>query len=145
MAGKGILHFDGASKGNPGKAGAGAVLMTEDGRVVSRIHEGLGVTTNNAAEYRALTLGLKEAIDHGFESIKVYGDSKLVTNQVNGVWQTRNQNMKELCNEVRQLKENFNSFEISHVPREWNAEADRQANMGIRLESGAVSEEHGDI
>ena len=49
---------------------------------VSRIHEGLGVTTNNVAEYRALTLGLKEAIDHGFESIKVYGDSKLVTNQV---------------------------------------------------------------
>ena len=49
---------------------------------VSRIHEGLGVATNNVAEYRALTLGLKEASDHGFESIKVYGDYKLVTNQV---------------------------------------------------------------
>ncbi|XP_066340737.1 uncharacterized protein [Miscanthus floridulus] len=137
MAGKGILHFDGASKGNPGKAGAGAVLMTEDGRVVSRIHEGRGVGFRSADfnPIDALTLRLKQAIDHGFESIKVYGDSQLVCKQVNGDWQTKNQNMKELCNEVRQLKENFNSFEISHVPREWNAEADRQANMGIRLES----------
>jgi len=49
---------------------------------VSRIHEGLGVTTNNVAEYRALTLGLKQAIDHGFKSIKVHGDSQLVCNQV---------------------------------------------------------------
>ncbi|XP_066340980.1 uncharacterized protein [Miscanthus floridulus] len=121
MAGKGILHFDGASKGNPGKAGAGAVLMTEDGRVVSRIHEGLGVATNNVAEYRALIRGLKQASDHGFTSIEAYGDSQLVSNQVNGVWQTRNQNMKELCNEVTQLKGNFDSFKISHVPRVCNA------------------------
>ncbi|XP_021316729.1 uncharacterized protein LOC110435482 [Sorghum bicolor] len=145
MAGKGILHFDGASKGNPGKAGAGAVLMTEDGRVVSRIHEGLGVATNNVAEYRGLTLGLKQAIDHGFTSIKVHGDSQLVCNQVNDVWQTKHPNMKELCNEVKQLKENFDSFEITHVRREWNAEADRQANIGITRESGAVYEERGDI
>jgi ribonuclease HI len=107
-----ILHFDGASKGNPGKAGAGAVLMTEDGRVVlsilnaltkfvvylcslslthfmsnvtlkiSRLREGLGVVTNNVAEYRGLILGLKYAIRHGFRRIKVHGDSQLVCNQV---------------------------------------------------------------
>jgi len=51
----------------------------------------------------------------------------------------------ELCNEVRRLKENFLSFEITHVRREWNAEADRQANIGITLGSGAVSEERGDF
>ncbi|CAN6299195.1 unnamed protein product [Urochloa humidicola] len=141
----GILHFDGASKGNPGKAGAGAVLMTEDGRVISRLREGLGVVTNNVAEYRGLILGLKYAVRHGFKRIKVHGDSQLVCNQVNGVWQTKHQNMMELCNEVRRLKENFLSFEISHVRREWNAEADRQANIGITLSSGAVSEERGDF
>ncbi|CAL4933744.1 unnamed protein product [Urochloa decumbens] len=140
-----ILHFDGASKGNPGKAGAGAVLMTEDGRVISRLREGLGIVTNNVAEYRGLILGLKYAIRHGFKRIKVHGDSLLVCNQVNGVWQTKHQNMMELCNEVRRLKENFLSFEISHVRREWNAEADRQANIGITLASGAVSEERGDF
>ncbi|RLN38989.1 uncharacterized protein C2845_PM01G40740 [Panicum miliaceum] len=140
-----ILHFDGASKGNPGKAGAGAVLMTEDGRVISRLREGLGIVTNNVAEYRGLILGLKYAIRHGFKRIKVHGDSQLVCNQVNGVWQTKHQNMMELCNEVRRLKENFLSFEINHVRREWNAEADRQANIGITLASGAVSEERGDF
>ncbi|GJM84715.1 hypothetical protein PR202_ga00412 [Eleusine coracana subsp. coracana] len=84
----GILHFDGASKGNPGKAGAGAVLMTEDGRVVyfilniSRLREGLGIATNNVAEYRGLILGLRYSIRHGFKRIKVHGDSQLVCNQV---------------------------------------------------------------
>jgi len=78
----GILHFDGASKGNPGKAGAGAVLMTEDGRVISRLREGLGIVTNNVAEYRGLILGLKYAIRHGFRRIRVHGDSQLVCNQV---------------------------------------------------------------
>lgn len=141
----GILHFDGASKGNPGKAGAGAVLMSEDGRVISRLREGLGVVTNNVAEYRGLILGLKYAIRHGFKKIKVHGDSQLVCHQVNGVWQTKHQNMMELCNEVRRLKQNFHSFEISHVRREWNAEADRQANIGITLASGTVSEERGDF
>ncbi|KAL6842441.1 hypothetical protein ACP4OV_027868 [Aristida adscensionis] len=140
----GILHFDGASKGNPGKAGAGAVLMTEDGRVISRLREGLGVVTNNVAEYRGLILGLKYAIRHGFKKLKVHGDSQLVCYQVSGKWQTKNQNMMELCNEVRRLKEKFHSFEINHVRREWNAEADRQANIGITLASGAVSEERGD-
>lgn len=139
-----IIHFDGASKGNPGKAGAGAVLMTEDGRVISRLREGLGVVTNNVAEYRGLILGLKYAIRHGFKRIKVNGDSQLVCYQVKGTWQTKHQNMMELCKEVRKLQENFISFEINHVRREWNAEADRQANIAITLASGAVSEERGD-
>uniref|UniRef100_A0A0E0BBB9 RNase H type-1 domain-containing protein n=1 Tax=Oryza glumipatula TaxID=40148 RepID=A0A0E0BBB9_9ORYZ len=139
-----LLHFDGASKGNPGKAGAGAVLMTEDGRVISRLREGLGIVTNNVAEYRGLILGLRYAIRHGFKKIIVYGDSQLVCYQVKGTWQTKNQNMMELCKEVRKLKENFVSFEINHVRREWNAEADRQANIAITLSSGVVSEERGD-
>uniref|UniRef100_A0A0E0M8C8 RNase H type-1 domain-containing protein n=1 Tax=Oryza punctata TaxID=4537 RepID=A0A0E0M8C8_ORYPU len=139
-----LLHFDGASKGNPGKAGAGAVLMTEDGRVISRLREGLGIVTNNVAEYRGLILGLKYAIRHGFKKIIVYGDSQLVCYQVKGTWQTKNQNMMELCKEVRKLKENFISFEINHVRREWNAEADRQANIAVTLSSGVVSEERGD-
>nr|AAK54296.1 putative RNase [Oryza sativa Japonica Group] len=139
-----LLHFDGASKGNPGKAGAGAVLMTEDGRVISRLREGLGIVTNNVAEYRGLILGLRYAIRHGFKKIIVYGDSQLVCYQVKGTWQTKNQNMMELCKEVRKLKENFVSFEINHIRREWNAEADRQANIAITLSSGVVSEERGD-
>ncbi|KAM0915801.1 hypothetical protein ACQ4PT_010565 [Festuca glaucescens] len=139
-----VVHFDGASKGNPGKSGAGAVLMTEDGRVISRLREGLGVATNNVAEYRGLILGLKYAIRLGFKRIKVYGDSQLVCYQVKGTWQAKKENMMELCKEVKKLQENFISFEVNHVRREWNSEADRQANIAVTLTSGAVSEERGD-
>ncbi|KAI5352470.1 hypothetical protein L3X38_005361 [Prunus dulcis] len=75
------LEFDGASKGNPGLAGAGAVLRADDGSLICELHEGLGVRTNNVAEYRALILGLKYALKKGFTKIRVKGDSKLVCMQ----------------------------------------------------------------
>ncbi|XP_020094104.1 uncharacterized protein LOC109714090 isoform X1 [Ananas comosus] len=139
-----ILEFDGASKGNPGKAGAGAVLRTEDGRVICRLREGLGIVTNNVAEYRAVILGLKYALKKGFRRVQVRGDSQLVCMQVKGLWQTKNQNMIELCKEVNELKERFLDFEISHMKREYNADADQQANIAINLPYGSISEEPGE-
>ncbi|KAG0457241.1 hypothetical protein HPP92_022090 [Vanilla planifolia] len=136
-----ILEFDGASKGNPGKAGAGAVLRTEDGTVISHVREGLGIATNNAAEYRALILGLKNALMRGFKHIRVQGDSQLVCMQVQDLWQTKNQNMADLCKEVKKLKEKFLSFNIMHVKREFNAVADNLANMAITLPVGEVFED----
>ncbi|CAN6549032.1 unnamed protein product [Malus baccata var. baccata] len=112
-----ILEFDGASKGNPGLAGAGAVLRADDGSLICKIHEGLGVRTNNVAEYRALILGLKYALKKGFTKIRIKGDSKLVCMQVQGLWKVRNQNMSDLCEEVKELKDKFISFQISHVLR----------------------------
>ncbi|XP_072983949.1 uncharacterized protein [Typha latifolia] len=139
-----ILEFDGASKGNPGKAGAGAVLRTEDGRLISRLREGLGVATNNVAEYRAVILGMKYALKKGFRRIHVRGDSQLVCMQVQGLWQTKHQDMIKLCKEVKELQENFLSFEINHMKREFNADADNQANIAINLPNGAISEECGE-
>ncbi|XP_072976859.1 uncharacterized protein [Typha angustifolia] len=139
-----ILEFDGASKGNPGKSGAGAVLRAEDGSVISRIREGLGAVTNNVAEYRALILGLKFALRKGFRQIRVQGDSKLVCNQVEDLWRTRNQNMADLCLEVKALRDMFLSFEINHVKREFNADADAQANIGVELPTGEIQEESGE-
>ncbi|PPD75176.1 hypothetical protein GOBAR_DD27900 [Gossypium barbadense] len=74
-----ILEFDGASKGNPRPVGAAAVLKTDAGNV------GLGIVTNNAAEYRAIILGLKHALRKGYTNIHVRGDSKLVCMQEHGV------------------------------------------------------------
>ncbi|XP_070671252.1 uncharacterized protein [Malus domestica] len=136
-----ILEFDGASKGNPGLAGAGAVLRADDGSLICKIHEGLGVRTNNVAEYRALILGLKYALKKGFTKIRIKGDSKLVCMQVQGLWKVRNQNMSDLCEEVKELKDKFISFQISHVLREQNSEADAQANLAVRLSNGQVQEE----
>ncbi|GMJ13175.1 hypothetical protein like AT1G24090 [Hibiscus trionum] len=76
-----ILEFDGASKGNPGPAGAAAVLKTDTGTVICKLREGLGVATNNAAEYRAVILGLKHAHRKGYRNIRVRGDSKIVCMQ----------------------------------------------------------------
>lgn len=136
-----ILEFDGASKGNPGLAGAGAVLRAADGSVVFRLREGLGIATNNVAEYRSLILGLKYALEKGFKHIRAQGDSKLVCMQTQGLWRTKNQNMAELSKVVKELKEQFTSFHISHVDREYNTEADAQANLAVYLEHGRVEVE----
>ncbi|XP_050945560.1 uncharacterized protein LOC103503315 isoform X2 [Cucumis melo] len=112
-----FLEFDGASKGNPGQAGAGAVLRAHDGSVICRLREGLGIATNNVAEYRAILLGLKFALKKGFTRIHVQGDSKLVCMQVQGLWKAKNENISELCNEVVKLKNKFLSFEVNHVLR----------------------------
>ncbi|XP_020677706.1 uncharacterized protein LOC110096217 isoform X3 [Dendrobium catenatum] len=140
-----ILEFDGASKGNPGMAGAGAVLRAEDGNVISRVREGLGITTNNVAEYRALILGMKYALMRGFKHIRVQGDSQLVCLQVQDLWQTKNQNMADLCREVKKLKDMFQSFSITHVRREFNAIADNLANLAVTLPAGEVCEDFGPL
>ncbi|XP_038704697.1 uncharacterized protein LOC120000646 [Tripterygium wilfordii] len=128
-----ILEFDGASKGNPGQAGAGAVLRANDGSVICRLREGLGIATNNVAEYRAMILGLKYALKKGYKSIRVQGDSKLVCMQIQGLWKVKHENMSWLCKEATKLKDKFLSFQIGHVFRDLNSEADAQANLAISL------------
>ncbi|XP_028771129.1 uncharacterized protein LOC114728390 isoform X2 [Neltuma alba] len=136
-----IIEFDGAAKGNPGPAGAGAVLRSEDGSKVCHLREGVGLATNNAAEYRGLILGLKHAIKRGYKHIRVQGDSLLVCNQMKGSWKTKNANMAFLCNEAKELTNNFLSFQINHVLREYNSEADVQANLAVNLRAGQVDED----
>lgn len=136
-----ILEFDGASKGNPGLAGAGAVLSAEDGSQVFHLREGVGIATNNVAEYRALILGLDYALKKGFKHIRVQGDSNLVVMQVQGLWKTKNANMAGLCKVAKELKEKFVSFQIRHVERGFNAAADEQANLAIKLKNGEIQED----
>ncbi|CAN6476201.1 unnamed protein product [Victoria cruziana] len=137
-----VLEFDGASKGNPGKAGAGAILRMDGGTTICRLREGVGVATNNFAEYRAVILGMKCALRKGFTRIKVQGDSMLVCMQIQNIWQTKNKNILDLSNEAKKLKDRFLSFQINHIRRELNSEADRQANLAIDLADGEVEEEY---
>ncbi|XP_021299271.1 uncharacterized protein LOC110427944 isoform X1 [Herrania umbratica] len=130
-----IVEFDGASKGNPGPAGAGAVLRAADGRVVCRLHEGVGIATNNVAEYRGAILGMKCALKKGFKHVRVQGDSNLVCMQVQGRWKIKSQNLVELNKQAMELKDKFVSFQINHVVREFNSEADALANQGVNLMS----------
>lgn len=138
-----ILEFDGASKGNPGKAGAAAVLREGEGSVVSCIREGLGTATSNVAEYRALILGMNYALKKGFKHIQVQGDSILICMQVQDLWKTKNENMVALHKEVKRLKEMFQSFSIIHVKRKFNATADKLASTAVTLPDGEVCEDCG--
>ncbi|XP_023740298.1 uncharacterized protein LOC111888339 isoform X2 [Lactuca sativa] len=135
-----ILEFDGASKGNPGQAGAGAVLRTDDGNLICRLREGLGIATNNVAEYRAMILGLRFALSKGFTSIRVMGDSKLVCMQVQGLWKVKNQNISKWYEEAKKLKDKFLCFQIDHVLRDLNSDADAQANLAVDLADGQIQE-----
>ncbi|XP_050872550.1 uncharacterized protein LOC127075142 isoform X2 [Lathyrus oleraceus] len=136
-----IVEFDGASKGNPGRAGAGAILRSKDGNVIHRVREGVGIATNNFAEYRAAILGMKYALKKGFTNICIQGDSKLVCSQIDGSWKVKNESLSTLYKVAKELKDKFASFQISHVLREFNSEADAQANLAVHLADGQVQEE----
>ncbi len=126
-----ILHADGGARGNPGPAGAGAVLYDPQGRTLARRARYLGRTTNNVAEYQGLILGLETARDLGARSLTVRLDSELIVRQLNGQYRVRTPHLRPLYQKARQLMTDFEAVEVQHVPREQNAEADRLVNQAI--------------
>jgi ribonuclease HI len=125
------LFSDGACRGNPGVGGAGAVITDIKENVIWEGKEYLGHCTNNVAEYRALILGLKGALTHGYKSLEVYLDSELLAKQINGSYRVKNENLKVLMKEVRSLLTSFESVGVKHVVRSHNSHADKLANMAI--------------
>jgi ribonuclease HI len=128
---KAILYSDGASRGNPGLAGAGAVLLDADGRVIAELTKFLGVTTNNVAEYEGFIIGLEEAQRRGVDDLDARMDSKLVVEQMRGRWKIKHPNMKPLALKAGALFATFATRTIAHVPREENAIADALSNRAI--------------
>src|SRR5918995_4387858 len=112
--------------GDPlGRAAIGALLRTPRLVPVAQISKAIGPATHNVAEYRALIEGLKLARDYGIQRIRVYMDSELVVDQVNGVSAVRQTHLSELHEAASSLVALFKSIRISWVPRAMNAEADR--------------------
>ena len=128
---KAILYSDGASRGNPGLAGAGAVLLDADGRVIAELTKFLGVTTNNVAEYEGFIIGLEEAKRRGIDDLDARMDSKLVVEQMRGRWKIKHPNMKPLALKAGALFATFPTRTIAHVPREENSIADALSNRAI--------------
>jgi ribonuclease HI len=125
-----LLNTDGGNvRRQPGEplshAAIGALLRTRRLVTVDQISKAIGPATHNVAEYRALIEGLMLARAHGIERIRVYTDSELVVDQVNGVSAVRQAHLHELHEVASGLRAGFKSFRISWVPREWNAEADQ--------------------
>lgn len=125
------LYTDGASRGNPGDAGAGIVLYDDQGNELLTRSSYLGKCTNNAAEYQALIEGLQCAGEAGCRKLHIFLDSELIVRQVQGIYKVKNAQLKPLFNQVADLLDSFQSWDIRHVPREKNARADELANKGI--------------
>ena len=125
------LYSDGACRGNPGQGGAGAVLVDETGEIVATVRRSLGHCTNNIAEYRALILGLEEALKKRYGRLNIFLDSELLVNQIKGSYKVKNENLKILMFEVRKLLSYFDSYKIEHIDRSQNHMADKLANEAI--------------
>ncbi|MGA9522766.1 MAG: ribonuclease HI family protein [Myxococcaceae bacterium] len=125
------VYSDGAARGNPGPAGAGAVLVAPDGQVVDRLGKYLGVQTNNFAEYMGLLLGLGRARELGVTDVEVYADSELMIRQLDGKYQVKSPTLRPLYEDARRLLKSFSRVKLVHVPRELNKPADEMSNRAI--------------
>jgi ribonuclease H / adenosylcobalamin/alpha-ribazole phosphatase len=127
-----IVEADGGSRGNPGPAGYGAVVRDADtGQVLREVAAGIGVASNNVAEYRGLIAGLEAAIAVGADDVEVRMDSLLVVNQMSSVWKVKHEAMKPLASEAASLVRRLPAVRFRHVPRAQNAYADRLANEAM--------------
>lgn len=126
------IYTDGAARGNPGPAGAGAVLKDEKGRIVAEVAAYLGdCRTNNEAEYEAIILALEKAQELGAKGVRCRADSKLVVEQTLGRWKVKEPRLRPLRDRAAELLTGFSPYEFRHVPREENREADDLANRAI--------------
>jgi len=125
------LYSDGAARGNPGLAGAGAVLVEPSGQVVDRLGKFLGTQTNNFAEYMGLLLGLRRAKELGVREVEVFADSELMIRQLGGRYQVKSASLRPLYEEALKLLNNFERVKLVHVPREMNRAADEMSNQAI--------------
>ncbi len=125
------LYTDGAARGTPGPAGAGAVILSPEGHVVAKLGKFLGESTNNVAEYMGLILGLKRAKARGIKELDVFSDSELLVRQLAGDYAVKAEHLRPLHDEARALLRGFAEVEVRHIPREENAQADLMSNRAI--------------
>lgn len=130
------IYADGGSRGNPGPAGSGAVILDEAGLTIDSISEFLGETTNNVAEYMGVIFALKRlsgflGSDVERTDVTVRMDSMLVVKQMRGEWKIKHPNMRPLAQELGELVRQFRSVDFQHVYRDQNAAADKLANQAM--------------
>ncbi len=125
-----IVFIDGASRGNPGEAGCGAVIYGLEDEPI-QLTKYLGHATNNVAEYNALILALETLKQLGIKRLKINSDSQLLVFQLNGRYAVKNPNIRKLFRVYMSLAVSFDHIIVEHIPRELNKEADRLANLAI--------------
>lgn len=126
-----IIYADGASRGNPGEAGVGAVIADSQGRTVKELKCYLGVVSNNQAEYQAAILSLEKALELGAKHVAIHLDSELVVRQLKGEYRVREPHLKDLHRKALEALNRFSRYSILHLSREENRRADQLANDAI--------------
>jgi probable phosphoglycerate mutase len=123
-------YIDGGDRGNPGPAGYGVYIQLPDG-TVEELHGGLGIATNNVAEYNGLLAALKWTIDHGHRKLHIRADSELLVKQMRGEYKVKNPGLQPLAARARALVSQLDQVRFEHVRREHNKDADRLSNVGM--------------
>ena len=127
-----ILYSDGASLGNPGRAGIGAIICDEDRKVIKRIAKFIGITTNNVAEYMALIFALEEALYLKAKEVQCFLDSQLLVRQLEGTYKVKDRKLGLFHSQVRHLESFFEKVSFNYVVRSANKQADRLAKVAAR-------------
>ncbi|MEP7157984.1 MAG: ribonuclease HI family protein [Chloroflexota bacterium] len=134
-----LIRADGAARGNPGPAAAGAVLIDAshpgahlpDAPPVARISRALGIQTNNYAEYTGVILALEKALTLGAREVELVLDSKLIVEQLSGRWKVKHPAIRPLAARAMELLRQFDRWSLRHEPRENNTQADALANLAL--------------
>jgi len=126
-----VAYADGASRGNPGPAAIGAVLLDEAGREVYTISKPIGVATNNQAEYRAAIAAVEAALALGARRLELRMDSELVVRQLQHRYRVRDPVLRRLFAHLVELRRRFQEFTVQAIPRAENRRADALANRAL--------------
>jgi ribonuclease HI len=126
-----MIHADGASRNNPGPAAIGATIKDEQGHLLATVSCRIGWATSNQAEYRAVIAALDKAARLGARHVELNLDSELVVRQITGRYRVKNEALKPLFGKVNKLLDSLESFNIRHIPRSLNREADALANSAL--------------
>jgi ribonuclease HI len=131
-----VVEADGGSRGNPGQAGSGAVVIDgASGEILAEMGLYVGQASNNVAEYKAMIMGVRRALEIDPDAeLHIRMDSKLVVEQMSGRWKIKHPDMADLAADARAaLTGTPVSFEW--IPRELNSRADKLANLAMDLRS----------
>ncbi|MHC4060699.1 MAG: phosphoribosylglycinamide formyltransferase [Planctomycetota bacterium] len=129
-----IVYADGGSRGNPGPAAAGFILVDPAGAELCAKAFFLGSTTNNVAEYTAVNKALEAAKQRGAKRLTVFSDSELLVRQVNGEYRVKSERMRPLFRQTIDLLDEFEEWKVQYIPRDKNTDADRLVNRALDLE-----------
>ena len=134
------LYFDGESRGNPGPASFGGVIYDENRDEVLTYNKAIGNYSNNVAEYMGAYMGIKVCIDNGIKNVNIYGDSKLVVDQLNGKGKIKS-DIKKIYEEIQNLLHPkveffkkghiFQYITFNHIGRKYNKRANELANLAL--------------